>query len=103
MTAHDAEHRHGYAKYLVVAAVLTLITIVEIMIPSRPEIRDALTRSGVVASLLVLSFVKGVGVVAYYMHLRQDSRLFTALFMFPFVIASTTVLIVFFMFTLSGA
>lgn len=103
MTAHDAEHRHGYAKYLVVAVVLTLITIVEIVIPSRPEIRDALTRPGVVASLLVLSFVKGVGVVAYYMHLRQDSRLFTALFMFPFIIASSIVLILFFIFTLSGA
>ena len=65
MTAHGAEHRHGYAKYLVVAVVLTVITIIEIVIPSRPEIRDALTRPGVVASLLVLSFVKGIGVVAY--------------------------------------
>ena len=103
MTAHGAEHRHGYAKYLVVAVVLTVITIIEIVIPSRPEIRDALTRPGVVASLLVLSFVKGIGVVAYYMHLREDSRLFTALFMFPFIIASSIGLILFFIFTLAGA
>ena len=101
MTDH-AEHRHGYLKYVVVGVILTAITAVEIMIPSIQAISDALTRTGVVASLLVLSFVKGAGVVAYYMHLRDDSRLFTALFMFPFFIASMIVLIVFLMFTLTG-
>ena len=100
--AHNAQHRHGYTKYVVVGVILTIITIVEIAIPSRPEIRDALTRTGVVASLLVLSFVKGAGVVAYYMHLRDDSRLFTALFLFPFTIASMIVLILFLFFTLVG-
>ena len=97
---HMAPHRHGYSKYLVVGVILTVITIVEIVIPSWPEISELLTRSGVVASLLVLSFLKCAGVVAYYMHLREDSRLFTALFMFPFSIASITILIVFFMFAL---
>jgi cytochrome c oxidase subunit 4 len=100
---HGAAHRHGYSKYLVVGVILTAITVIEIAIPSRPEIRDLLTRSGVVASLLVLSFIKGAGVVAYYMHLREDSRLFTALFLFPFFIASMIILILFFMFSLSGA
>lgn len=100
--AHDVEHRHGYVKYVVVGVILTIITIVEIMIPSIPTISEALTRTGVVASLLVLSFVKGAGVVAYYMHLRDDSRLFTALFMFPFTIASVIVLILFLFFTLVG-
>ena len=99
---HDAEHRHGYSKYVIVGVILTIITIVEIAIPSRPEIRDALTRTGVVASLLVLSFVKGAGVVAYYMHLRDDSRLFTTLFLFPFSIASMIVLILFLFFSLTG-
>jgi len=100
---HMAAHRHGYSKYFVVGVILTAITVVEIVIPSRPEISEFLTRSGVVASLLVLSFLKGAGVVAYYMHLREDSRLFTALFMFPFSIASMVILILFFMFSLSGA
>ncbi len=100
--AHHDEHSHGYRQYVVVGVILTVITIVEIIIPSRPEIVAALTRPGVVASLLVLSFLKGAGVVAYYMHLRQDSRLFTALFMFPFTIASIIVLILFLFFTLSG-
>lgn len=100
---HVAAHRHGYNKYVVVGIILTTITAIEIAIPSRPEIRDLLTRSGVVASLLALSFLKGAGVVAYYMHLREDSRLFTALFMFPFSIASMIILILFFMFSLSGA
>ena len=101
--AHDAEHhRHGYSKYVVVGVILTVITIVEIMIPSIPAIADAFTRPGVVASLLILSFGKGAGVVAYYMHLRDDNRLFTALFMFPFGIASFVVLILFLFFSLTG-
>lgn len=100
--AHDAEHRHGYSKYVVVGVILTVITIVEIMIPSIPAVADAFTRPGVVASLLILSFAKGAGVVAYYMHLRDDNRLFTALFMFPFTIASVIVLILFLFFSLTG-
>ncbi|MCY3957032.1 MAG: cytochrome C oxidase subunit IV family protein [Chloroflexi bacterium] len=100
--AHDAEHRHGYSKYVVVGVILTIITIVEIAIPSVPAIADAFTRPGVVASLLILSFAKGAGVVAYYMHLRDDNRLFTALFMFPFSIASMIVLILFLFFSLTG-
>ncbi len=100
----SGEHgeRHSYVGYLVVAVILTVITIVEIVIPSRPEILQALTRPGAVAALLVLSFVKGAGVVMYYMHLRQDNRLFTALFLSPFVIASTIVVILFLFWTLSG-
>lgn len=100
--AHDAEHRHGYAKYVVVGVILTIITIVEIIIPSYEPIATAMTRPGVVASLLILSFGKGAGVVAYYMHLRDDNRLFTALFMFPFFIASFVVLVLFLFFSLTG-
>jgi len=99
---HSAQHPHRYSKYVVVGVILTVITIVEIMIPSIPAIADAFTRRGVVGSLLVLSFAKGAGGVAYYMHLRDDSRLFTALFMFPFSIASMIVLILFLFFSLTG-
>ena len=53
-------------------------------------------------SLLILSFAKGAGVVMYYMHLREDDRLFTALFMFPFMIATTIVIILFLFWTLTG-
>ena len=113
MTVHDpprapdqpaGEHaeRHGYAHYLVVGVVLTVITIVEIAIPSVEAINNALGRGGSVAALLALSFLKGAGVMMYYMHLRQDDRLFTALFLFPFIIASTIVVVLFLFFLLAA-
>ena len=101
---NGTEHqgRHGYLHYFVVGVVLTVITIVEIMIPSIQGIRNALGEVWTTTSLLVLSFAKGAGVLMYYMHLRQDDKLFTALFMFPFVIASTIVVILFLFWTLTG-
>ncbi len=101
----SGEHsgRHSYRGYVIVAVVLTTITVVEILIPSVDAIKDALGRTWTVTALLLLSFVKGAGVVMYYMHLRQDNRLFSALFLAPFVIASTIVVILFLFWTLSGA
>ena len=87
---------------MVVGVILTIVTIVEIMIPSIDAIRNALGTVWTTTSLLVLSFAKGAGVVMYYMHLREDDRLFTALFMFPFMIATTIVIILFLFWTLTG-
>jgi heme/copper-type cytochrome/quinol oxidase subunit 4 len=98
----EAHETHGYVGYVVVAVILSAITIVEIAIPSVETISAALTRGGTVAALLGLSFVKGAGVVMYYMHLRHDNRLFAALFLFPFVIASTIVIVLFLFYTLVG-
>ena len=95
------EH-HSYRGYVVVAVVLTIITIVEIVIPSVSAITEFLGRTLSVTSLLLLAFVKGAGVVMYYMHLRQDNRLFSALFLSPFVIASTIVVVLFLFWTLTG-
>ena len=100
--AEEHDEHHGYIHYVVVGVILTVITIVEIMIPSIDAIRNALGTVWTTASLLILSFLKGAGVVMYYMHLRQDDRLFTALFMFPFMIASTIVVILFLFWTLTG-
>ncbi len=100
--AEEHDEHHGYIHYVVVGVILTVITIVEIMIPSVDAIRNALGTVWTTASLLILSFLKGAGVVMYYMHLRQDDRLFTALFMFPFMIASTIVVILFLFWTLTG-
>lgn len=100
----SVEHseQHGYTGYVVVAVVLTIITIIEIVIPSVGAIANALGRNWTVAALLLLSFAKGAGVMMYYMHLRQDNRLFSALFLFPFIIASTLVVILFLFSTLSS-
>jgi caa(3)-type oxidase subunit IV len=48
----------------------------------------ALIHPIVIEILLVLSAAKFALVAMFYMHLKQDSRLFSGLFVFPIVIAS---------------
>lgn len=79
---HD-EHEHpGYATYLVVALVLTVITALEVAIFYIPALQVA-----IVPLLLTLTTGKFVLVVMFYMHLRMDHRLFTGVFVAPLLLA----------------
>jgi cytochrome c oxidase subunit 4 len=51
-----------------------------------------------VPTLLILSAVKFITVVLFYMHLRYDHRLFRALFTGPLIIAMTTIVALLFLF-----
>lgn len=73
--------------YLVVAAVLAVITAVEISVFYVTWLARFL-----VPVLLVLSAVKFSLVVMFYMHLRFDSRIFTGLFVGPLGIAIAIIL-----------
>ncbi|MFO7893806.1 MAG: cytochrome C oxidase subunit IV family protein [Longimicrobiales bacterium] len=77
------DHEHpGYMTYLVVAAVLTVITALEVAIFYIPAL------SGVIVPLLLtLSAGKFVLVVMFYMHLKMDSRIFTGVFLAPMLLA----------------
>lgn len=80
---HDEEHEHpGYATYLVVALVLTVITALEVAIFYIPALAGV-----IVPLLLTLSAGKFVLVVMFYMHLKMDSRIFTGVFVAPMVLA----------------
>jgi len=84
--AHTSEHAHpGAKKYIQIALVLTLITAVEVAVyyihPLRPVLPPI---------LLALSAVKFSLVVMFYMHLKFDDRLFTAMFLFGLVTAGFT-------------
>ncbi|MFQ5945852.1 MAG: cytochrome C oxidase subunit IV family protein [Anaerolineae bacterium] len=73
--------------YLVVAAVLAVITAVEIAVFYVTWLARFL-----VPVLLVLSAAKFALVAMFYMHLRFDSRIFTGLFMGPLGIAIAIIL-----------
>lgn len=73
--------------YLVVAAVLAVITAVEISVFYITWLARFL-----VPILLVLSAAKFSLVVMFFMHLRSDSRVFTGLFVGPLGIAVAIVL-----------
>jgi len=83
MTEHTEQHRHpSTATYLIIAAILTMITLVEVGVFYVPALQ------GVMAPiLLLLSSTKFILVVMFYMHLKQDHKLFMAIFTIPLLIA----------------
>jgi cytochrome c oxidase subunit IV len=101
--AHDAEahvsgevhHHPGWSTYWKVAVILTLITIAEVWAYYIPSF---VASRAFVPSLLIMSALKFFIVVAFYMHLKYDHKLFRALFTGPLFIAATTLLALLFLF-----
>jgi len=89
-----AEHPHPTAgTYLRVAAVLAVLTVIEVGVFYVPAFKPFLA-----PVLLVLSAIKFAIVVMFYMHLKMDSRFFTLLFGGPLLLASGMILGLLFLF-----
>src|SRR5687767_5152957 len=109
--AHDPTHEHHanvdhaamgiekehptWSTYWKVALVLTIITAVEVWVYYIPSF---VASRLFVPSLLIMSAVKFVTVVMFYMHLKYDHKLFRALFTGPFIIAAFTLIGLLFLF-----
>jgi len=77
------EHSHPKAlRYVQIATILAVLTAFEVTVYYMQSIRLYL-----VPILLTLSSIKFVLVVLFYMHLKFDSRLFSALFTLGLLIA----------------
>jgi cytochrome c oxidase subunit 4 len=86
---HPEEREHPtWSTYWKVALILTVITAVEVAAFYTPAWEQARIYA---PSMLVLSALKFVIVVLFYMHLRYDHRLFRALFSGPLMIAMVTI------------
>ena len=93
---HAAEHVHPSAwTYIKVGIILTLITVVEVW---AYYIDSFVASRAFVPSLLIMSAAKFIIVVAFYMHLKYDARLFRALFTGPLIIAVVTIISLMFLF-----
>ena len=93
--AHVEEHP-TWSTYWKVALILTIITAVEVSAYYIPAGENSWVY---VPRMLVMSAVKFVIVVAYYMHLKYDHKLFRALFTGPVIVAG--VILVGFLFLFS--
>jgi cytochrome c oxidase subunit 4 len=98
MTEHtDVQHAgqaHASTRtYLVIAAILTFITIVEVGVFYVPALHGILP-----PTLIVLSAAKFTLVVGFYMHLKYDHNLFRAVFILPALIAVAVVIGLLFLF-----
>jgi cytochrome c oxidase subunit 4 len=98
MTEHtDVQHAgqaHASTRtYLVIAAILTFITIVEVGVFYVPALHGILP-----PTLILLSAAKFALVVGFYMHLKYDHNLFRAVFILPALIAVAVIIGLLFLF-----
>lgn len=90
---HGSDHSHPTpSTYLKVAIVLFALTALEVLayeVGHRPTAPlHSVVEPIVVEILLILSAAKFALVGMFYMHLKQDSKLFSNLFVFPIIIAA---------------
>jgi caa(3)-type oxidase subunit IV len=93
MEAHAQEHAHPTAAvYIRVGLILFVLTalevgLYEIVHRGEPAGMAAIFGPIFIPVLLALSAAKFALVAMFYMHLKQDSRLFSSVFVFPILIA----------------
>src|SRR5688500_10295671 len=93
---HAEEHAHPtWSTYWKVATVLFVITVAEVWAYYIPAF---VASRAFVPTLLILSAMKFVIVVMFYMHLKYDHRLFRVLFTGPLLIAALTLISLLFLF-----
>jgi caa(3)-type oxidase subunit IV len=85
---HAAEHEHPQPlTYIKIAVVLTVITALEVALYYLPTPRGLLP-----ILLIALSTGKFALVVMFYMHLKFDNRIFSAMFLFGLSAAGFTII-----------
>ncbi len=92
MTGHPEPHVSN-RTYVGVAAVLAVLTALEVMVFFLPSIKPVM-----VPILLVLMAAKFALVVLFFMHLKFDSKVFSGLFAGPLIIASAIIVSMIFLY-----
>ena len=99
MDTHSEGHAHAHPTpglYLKIALILFVLTALEVLVFEAgrgglgASLRPIFEPIAVVI-LLVLSAAKFALVAMFYMHLKQDSRLLSNLFVFPLIIAASLI------------
>jgi cytochrome c oxidase subunit 4 len=98
--AHSTTHEHGHptpGTYAKIGLFLFVLTALEVGLyeGTYGDHAGSLGRSlepFFVPLLLFLSAVKFALVAMYYMHLKNDSKLFSGVFVFPIIIAAVIIL-----------
>ena len=96
---HTEGHSHpGWQLYVTIAVILFALTAMEVGAYEIAE-RGTMGAFGtfvsgmIVQILLVLSAAKFALVAMFYMHLKQDHKLFSGLFVFPILLAAFVILV----------
>jgi cytochrome c oxidase subunit 4 len=77
-TRHDGKRARGYVMVFLALAAITAFELVLTQV--------GLAASAANAIFLILSLGKATLVAMFFMHLRQDSRIYTAIFLLPVIL-----------------
>ncbi len=87
---HTEAHAHpGPKTYIQIAVILAIITAIEVFILYLPEMGFGAARPFLVPAFIILSVLKFVLVVGWYMHLKFDDSFYLRMFAFSLIIALT--------------
>ena len=92
---HEDQTHVGWETYKWIAIILFVMTVFEVWVYYIPAF--VATRS-IVPTILILGAIKFAIVVAFYMHLKYDKKLFRALFVGPLMIAILIMIALLFLF-----
>ena len=87
---HDQHTHPGWRFYAVIGVILLVFTALEVL-AYIGETKELYPGGAAAAIILLLSAVKFFSVVAYYMHLKFDNKLFTGIFVFPAMLATLVI------------
>jgi len=79
----DTQHRSGIGIYFAIFIALGLLTGVEVFLAT-----SAPQQSPPLLVLIVLALIKAALVVLFFMHVREDTKWFAFIFIFPLLLAS---------------
>lgn len=83
----EAHHHPTPKQYWKIAALLAALTAIEVGLFYLEQGVDAITKSITSPTLIVLSFIKFIIVIGYFMHLRYEKTLLSRFFTIGFVLA----------------
>lgn len=87
---HDQHSHPGWRFYGVIGVILLVFTALEV-VGYVGETKGWYSSGAAAAIILLLSAVKFFSVVAYYMHLKFDNKLFTGIFVFPAMLGTLVI------------
>lgn len=84
---HSESHEsHSTKSYWIIGGILAVVTALEVAVFL---IESSFSATVFLVVLLGLAVLKGAGVIAFFMHLRGDAKIFQFVFMVPLLFAVT--------------
>jgi cytochrome c oxidase subunit IV len=88
--AHDQHTHPGPGTYWKIFWILFVLTAIEIGL-YYAEVWHWVARGFAIPTLIILSTIKFILVVQWYMHLKFDSKTFTGMFIFPLLLGGLVI------------